>query len=155
VHDETVKGINEGLSLEQIRARVELPPELGELSYLQPGYGRVEWGVNGVYRQYIGWYDFNPSHLNPGPSTQLHSAVVEACGGPAPLARRARRAVSEGDPQLALELTDIMLGAEPGDPEAHALRGEALQRLADTAVNRVDVNIYRAAARDHQAASAE
>ena len=42
VHDETVKGINQGLTLEQIRQQVRLPDELARMEYLKPYYGRVE-----------------------------------------------------------------------------------------------------------------
>ncbi|HLJ98214.1 MAG TPA: MBL fold metallo-hydrolase, partial [Gemmataceae bacterium] len=68
VHDATVQGIDKGLSLEEIRSQVRLPEELAKLPYLTPSYGRVEWAVHGIYRQYTGWYDFDPAHLNPGRS---------------------------------------------------------------------------------------
>ena|GEM_PF-4539470 len=86
VHDETVKDINQGLTLEQMRQQIRLPDELARLPYLAPIYGRVEWSVNGIYRKYTGWYDFNPAHLNPGTVSTFHRALMEASDGAVTLA---------------------------------------------------------------------
>jgi alkyl sulfatase BDS1-like metallo-beta-lactamase superfamily hydrolase len=146
VHDETVKLINEGRTLEEIRQQVQLPDELAQLPYLQQGYGKVEWAVNGIFRQYTGWYSLNPTDLNPSPRAVLDQAIVQACGSPAPLMRRARQALQEGDNQLVLELTEIVLQAQPQHQPATMLRMRALRRLGARARNGVEQNIYRVAA---------
>jgi alkyl sulfatase BDS1-like metallo-beta-lactamase superfamily hydrolase len=91
VHDETVKRINGGEPLYQIRQEVRLPPDLAAQPYLQPVYGTVEWAVNGVFRQYTGWYDFDPAHLNGGDPAPLERALVEAAGGADAIVQRARK----------------------------------------------------------------
>ena len=155
VHDETVKLINQGKSLEEIRAAVRLPDELVKLPYLAPLYGRVEWGVSGIYKQYTGWYDFNPAHLNPGSAAALHRALVEASGGTAPLLKRTQQAMREGQPQLVLDLTDVILDVEPANTDAHRIRAEALEKLAAAAINGVERNVYLVAAQQHRKAAAK
>ena len=150
VHDETIKRINQGQTLEEIRASVRLPDELARLAYLAPVYGRIEWAINGIYRQYTGWYDFNPSHLNPGSMAAVYRALVEASGGTSSLIKRAEQALRDGQPQIVLELTDIVLGVEPNNAEAHRARAEALEKLAAAAVNGVERNVYRVAAHEHR-----
>lgn len=151
VHDHVVRGINLGLPLETVRASAKLPDELASLPYLQPEYGRVEWAVNGIYRQYAGWYDMNPAHLNPGPTARFKQALLEAAGGADPLIHRAQRALAEEQWQLVLELTDVILAApEPEQAPAHELRATALEKLAQLAENGVERNVYRVAARQHQ-----
>ena len=147
VHDETVKRINQRQSLEEIRSQIKLPDDLSRLPYLQERYGMVKWSVNGIFRQHTGWYSFNPTDLNPGPRSALSQAVIDASGGPVPLVRRARRALREGQHQLVLELTDLILGARPQNPAASAIRLKALQRLGAASENGVEQNIYRTAAR--------
>jgi len=147
VHDETIKRINQGQSLEEIRSQIKLPDDLSRLSYLQERYGMVKWSVNGIFRQHTGWYGFNPTDLNPGPRSALSQAVLDASGGPVPLVRRARRALREGQDQLVLELTDLILGARPQNCAASAIRLKALQRLGAASENGVEQNIYRTAAR--------
>ena len=153
VHDETVQRINKGLTLDEIRRQVHLPEELAKLPYLAPIYGNVEWAVNGIYRQYTGWYDLDPAHLNPGRAEAFARALLEAAGGPDGVLRRAEKALDDGQPQLALELTGVILDADPSHRAAHAIRAKALQRLEEAAENTIERNIYRAAARAHQKAA--
>jgi alkyl sulfatase BDS1-like metallo-beta-lactamase superfamily hydrolase len=148
VHDETVRGINEGLSLDQICRRVRLPKRLARLPYLQPFYGTVEWSVRGIFHNYTGWYDFNPAHLRPQPHAALERAIIEASGGTYPLVERARRALHQGMDQLVLGLTQIVLEAQPQHFRAHKLRLRSLSRLGARATNGVERNIYRTAARE-------
>jgi uncharacterized sulfatase len=146
VHDETVKDINQGLTLEQMRQQIRLPDELARLPYLAPIYSRVEWSVNGIYRKYTGWYDFNPAHLNPVTVSTFHRALVEASDGAVILVKRSQQALYDDQPQLALEIIDVILDVEPNNGKAKTLRAEALEKLAKTTVNIVEPNIYRTAA---------
>jgi alkyl sulfatase BDS1-like metallo-beta-lactamase superfamily hydrolase len=147
VHDETVKRLNQGLSLARIRDEVKLPDDLASLPYLQPGYGTVPWSVNGIYKEYTGWYDFNPADLKPGSKSALSRALLEASGGAAVILKRA---AGESNAQLALELTDVVLAAEPANREAHALRGAALEKLGQAAMNTVERNVYLVAAQEER-----
>jgi alkyl sulfatase BDS1-like metallo-beta-lactamase superfamily hydrolase len=153
VHDETVQGINKGLTLEEIRRQVRLPEELAKLPYLAPIYGNVEWAVNGIYRQYTGWYDLDPAHLNPGRAEAFARALLEAAGGADGVLHRAEKALEDSQPQLALELAGVILDADPSNRAAHAVCAKALQRLDEAAENTIERNIYRAAAQAHQKAT--
>jgi len=148
VHDETVKLINQGVSVEEIRGQVHLPARLARLPYLKQRYGTVRWAVNGIFRHYTGWYHtFNPTDLRPSPRRALYQAILEATGGIEPLLRRSQKALEEGQNQIALELADIVLGVKPRTPRARLVRLQALTRLGRKAENVVEQNIYRTAAR--------
>jgi alkyl sulfatase BDS1-like metallo-beta-lactamase superfamily hydrolase len=149
VHDETVSRINEGKPLHQIRREVRLPAELAALPYLREVYGTVEWSVNGVFRQYTGWYDFDPAHLRGGDPAPLDRALAEAAGGAAPIVKRARQAADEGQLQLALELAEVAIGAG-GDADARRLRVQVLEHMAAHSRNGVERNIYRQAAAEER-----
>jgi glyoxylase-like metal-dependent hydrolase (beta-lactamase superfamily II)/ubiquinone/menaquinone biosynthesis C-methylase UbiE len=146
VHDQTVKLINHGLSLDQIRRRVQLPESLSRLPYLQERYGSVDWSITGIYRHYTGWYDMNPVQLHPGPRPMLHRAVLDSCGSPNRLVQHARRALNDEEPQLALELTEIVLDVHPRHRAAIDVQRAALRRLAALSSNKVAKRIYAAAA---------
>jgi alkyl sulfatase BDS1-like metallo-beta-lactamase superfamily hydrolase len=145
VHDQTVLRMNLGKPLYQIRQEVHLPADLAALPYLQPVYGTVEWAVNGIYRQYTGWYDFDPAHLRGGDPGPLQRALADAAGGTAPILKRAHEAADAGLLQLALELTEVAIGAD-NDAEAHRFHIELLERIAAPSVNGVEKNILREAA---------
>jgi glyoxylase-like metal-dependent hydrolase (beta-lactamase superfamily II)/cyclopropane fatty-acyl-phospholipid synthase-like methyltransferase len=146
IHAETVRGINAGLDLEQIRRRVRLPQRLATLPCLQERYGTVAWAVNGVFQHYLGWYTFKPRDLNPSPSGVFCTALIEACGGNGPLSDQAQQALVQGHAQLALELADVVL-AVADDERAQAVRAEALDQLAEAAQSKVARRVYRVAAR--------
>jgi alkyl sulfatase BDS1-like metallo-beta-lactamase superfamily hydrolase len=152
VHDETVKRINDGEPLYRIRQEVRLPPDLASQPYLQPVYGTVEWAVTGVFRQYTGWYDFDPAHLNSGDAAPLQRALVEAARGSGAILLRALKAEAEGQLQLALELTEVLIAAGDNTAAAHGLRAELLERLAAQTSNDVARNIYREAAAEERKA---
>jgi alkyl sulfatase BDS1-like metallo-beta-lactamase superfamily hydrolase len=146
VHDETVKGINQGLPVEQIRRGVRLPEDLAKLAYLTEGYGKVTWAVNGIYRQYTGWYDLNPTSLRRNPHGLLERTLLAASGGAGPLNTQARAAFEADRHQLVLELTDIVLAAQPRNEVAVALRIGSLRMLGERARNGVERNLYLGAA---------
>ncbi|HLY16712.1 MAG TPA: alkyl sulfatase dimerization domain-containing protein [Bryobacteraceae bacterium] len=145
VHEQTVKRINDGEPLYKIRDGVRLPPDLAALPYLQPVYGTVAWAVNGVFRQYTGWYDFDPAHLNGGDPEVLDGALAEAAGGSAAIVERARKAQADGQLLLALELAEVAIAAD-NNAAAHHLRKDLLERLAAQAANGVARNVYLEAA---------
>lgn len=153
VHDETVKRLNKGMAVHQIRAEVKLPDELAKLPYLQPIYGTVEWGVNGVVRNYTGWYDMNPTNLNSNGTEERSRLLVEAAGGPQALMPKVAAAAEQGRHQLVLDLTDVILEAAPEFAPAHEARAAALMKLAERAENPVTVNVYRGAAQRHREAA--
>jgi len=153
VHDETVKCINQGLSLYQTREKVALPEHLAKQPYLAEVYGRVAWSVNGIYRQYTGWYDLNPANLNPGSRSELHSAIVQAVGDIDPIFQRAQKAFKDQQFQLSLELVTIVLDAQPDHQPSHQLAAQVLRRLASQSTNTVQKNIYLGAAQEHTKAS--
>src|SRR5215469_1003230 len=148
VHDETVNQINHGRSLDEIIRHVALPPRLAGLPYLQERYGTVAWSVTGIFSQYTGWYNLNPAALNSSPRSVLHQALLDATEGPARLLDRATRALGEGQNQLALELSDIVLTALPSNWRAHRISQQALQSLAVETENPVARNIYLRAAKE-------
>jgi pimeloyl-ACP methyl ester carboxylesterase/glyoxylase-like metal-dependent hydrolase (beta-lactamase superfamily II) len=147
VHDETLRGIDKGWPLDQIRSRVLLPSTLRNLPYLQERFGTVAWSIDAIFRHYVGPYTFNPTDLDPSPRSILFRAVVETCGETA-LIDRARQELARGRYQLALELADIVLAAGR-NAHALALRTEALAGLAEAARSSAARNIYRESVTSH------
>ncbi len=73
---------------------------------------------------------------------------METSGGAVTLVKRSQQALYDDQPQLALEIIDVILDVEPNNGEAKALRTQALEKLAKTTVNTVEPNIYRTAAQN-------
>ncbi|HBL86073.1 MAG TPA: MBL fold metallo-hydrolase, partial [Alcanivorax sp.] len=74
--------------------------------WLQEFYGKVSWSVRSVFDGYLGWFDGNPSTLQPLPGEQQARHMAELAGGEQALADKARAALEQGDAQWALSLSD-------------------------------------------------
>jgi alkyl sulfatase BDS1-like metallo-beta-lactamase superfamily hydrolase len=110
VHDETVRGMNEGKDVWTLMREIELPPELevGE------GYGKVSWSVRAIWENYAGWFHHHSTtELYPLPAWTVHPDLVELAGGADAVAKRAREKLQAGAPVEAIQLAEVALAVAP------------------------------------------
>jgi len=99
VHDQTIQGINGGLTPDELVDVVRLPPGLARHPYLQEHYGKVEWSVRGIFNGYLGWFDGDAATLEPASLEERAAAMASLAGGADGLlaaARDALRALGRG-----------------------------------------------------------
>jgi alkyl sulfatase BDS1-like metallo-beta-lactamase superfamily hydrolase len=134
VHDETVKGMNEGKSVFQLMQEIKLPPglQMGET------YGTVAWSVRGIYDGYAGWFDGNPSNMYPTPPSAIYGILVEMSGGPDAVADRAGKMIADGEFVKGLYLADMALEAESDNKAALSVRLAALGALEARSKNSME-----------------
>ncbi len=129
VHDQTIRGINRGLTPDELVEEVQLPPHLKESPYLREYYGKVSWSVRALFSGQLGWFGGNSSQLHRLGPRKRAEMMSEIAGGRAKLTEFARKAGREGRHQAALELTDHLLQLEPGDAAVREIRVRALRAL--------------------------
>ncbi|MBN2179137.1 MAG: MBL fold metallo-hydrolase [Deltaproteobacteria bacterium] len=142
VHDQTIRHMNLGFTPDEIVERVKLPPHLAKLPYLHEYYGTVPWSVRAVYNGYIGWFDGNPSNLFPLPPRERAERFAEIAGGKEKILKEATKAVSDGEYQWALELTDYLLVLEPENQMARNCKARALRTLGERQIAATARNYY-------------
>jgi alkyl sulfatase BDS1-like metallo-beta-lactamase superfamily hydrolase len=125
VHDETVKGMNDGKDVFTLMREIKLPAELD----LGEDYGKVSWSVRGIYDGYVGWFDLNPASMYASPPTAADADLVQLAGGPAVVAAKSREVSEGGDAVRGLRLADAALANEPTNREALEAKLFALQTL--------------------------
>ena len=126
---ETLRGMNEGLTPDELAESVRLPESLASLPYLQEYYGTVEWSVRSIYTGYLGWFDGNPTrlgHMNPKERAGKTAAMM---GGAARVLEEGRSALERGEAQWTAELCDILLDCGQEREAAAALKADALTEL--------------------------
>ena len=129
VHDAVVTGMNAGKTVEQLMAEIQLPPELA----LTQEHGKISWAVKSIWEYYATWFHFDKTtELYAVPVDTVYADIVEAAGADA-LAVKAKGHMDANDPLKALHLVDIVLGAEPKNTQALAVRRSALEQLLETA----------------------
>ena len=158
IHDETVKGMNRGLTPDELAATVRLPERLANKDYLRPFYGHPEWGVRSVFAGYLGWFDGNPTNLFRLPPREEAERFVKLAGGAENLRSAAREALAGGngaDAQWAAQLADRLLALDADDAVAKELKADALTELARRSVTATARNYYLTVARGLRADPAD
>jgi glyoxylase-like metal-dependent hydrolase (beta-lactamase superfamily II) len=147
IHDQVVERMNQGRWLEQIWHEVEPPADLASARWLQPSYGHPKFIVQGVWRQYGGWWDGNPASFFPA-RTDAQAREIVAAAGADPLLARARELQQAGDLALACHLVDWVRRAEPDNADAWRLWRDLFAVRAENEPNMMARNTFRHAARD-------
>ena len=129
VLSETLTRMNRGETADEIAATLQLPPRLRDLPYLQEFYGTVAWSVRSIFTGYLGWFDGNPTNLNPLAPKDRASKLIAAMGGRDEVLGALQSALQAETYQWALELADLLLTIDPGDTGVRASKARALVAL--------------------------
>jgi len=151
--DQTLALMNQGARLDDVVHGVELPEALLARPYLRPSYDDPRFIVRNLWRLYGGWYDGNPAHLMPAPERDLAATLAELAGGAGALAERAEALAEAGRLDLACHLAELASRAAPGDAGVHRVRAAVFGLRAQGETSLMARGIYRAAARDSEAAA--
>jgi alkyl sulfatase BDS1-like metallo-beta-lactamase superfamily hydrolase len=155
VHDEVIKGMNQGKTVDELAHEIELPENLANLPYLQEYYGRVNWSVRGIYQRYAGWYDGHGTSLNPLPPGYKAREMVALSGGADKVLARAIELQQNGEYQLSCELCDMVISANPKDKVARLIKADNLEHMAVEQFNLNSFGFYVSAAALERKAAAE
>jgi alkyl sulfatase BDS1-like metallo-beta-lactamase superfamily hydrolase len=146
LHDETLRMMNAGATLDDIVHAVRAPAHLLERPYLKPIYDEPAFVVRNIWRLYGGWWDGNPAHLKPAPEAALARELAMLAGGPARLAERAAALADAGDLALACHLAELAHRAAPDDAAIRATRADVYGRRAAAESSLMARGVFRAAA---------
>ena len=145
---ETLKFINQGLTPDELVEAVKLPPDLAAKPYLQEFYGTVQWSVRSIFTGYLGWFDGNPTNLNPlAPKTEAEH-MAGLAGGSESLYQKAQNALDREDFQWAMQLADYLMILEEYVPEAKQIKIQSCRALARKQTSACGRNYYFVCARE-------
>lgn len=153
VLEETIAGMNRGLTADELVLAVRLPARLAKKPYLQEFYGTVAWSVRAIYSGNLGWFDGNPTSLFPLSPHDRAGRMAELAGGEAALLDAARKALDSGDFQWAAELADHVMLLDPDGADARRLKADALLALGVRQKSANARNYYITSARELEAAA--
>jgi alkyl sulfatase BDS1-like metallo-beta-lactamase superfamily hydrolase len=148
IHDQTLRLINEGLTMREIAEVLELPPELAEEWHCRGYYGSLSHNAKAVYQRYMGWFDGNPARLWEHTPIESAKRYVEFMGGSERLLEQARHSFDAGDYRWVAEVVNHVVFAEPDNGAARELQADALEQLGYGAENATWRNFYLMAAEE-------
>src|SRR6266404_7569889 len=131
VHDQTIRNMNKGLTPDELVEVVsKLPPHLANHPWLGEFYGTVKHSVREIYVGYLGWFEGDPTFLDPLPRGERAARYVEQMGGHDRVLESALGAYDKGDYQWAAELLTYLIRVNKDDAQARSLKAKALRGLA-------------------------
>lgn len=142
IYNETVEGINEGLTPVELSKQIQLPDHLRDQRALQEFYGTVPWSVRSVYSGLLGWFDGNATNLFPLSASERAKRIAKLAGGVEHISESAQKALKEGDAQWAAELADHLLALDDNDRSAKLLKADALTVLGEQQTSANGRNYY-------------
>ncbi len=120
--------------------------------YLRQYYGTVPHAVRAIYAGLLGWFDGNPTTLNPMEPKLRAGKVAELAGGVEALTGQMNAALEKEDFQWALELSDHLKWIDEGDRErARQVKIQSLRGLAAREYNAPNRNYYHTYANELEA----
>ena len=142
VHDQTIRGINRGLTPDELVETVKLPPHLRDHPYLRELYGTVEWSVRSVFTGYLGWFDGDTGTLSPAPPDERAAGYLALAGGPEGVRAAVREALDQERWAWAAELASHLVRADPENAGDRALKAQALRELGRLSISPNGRNYY-------------
>jgi len=129
LHDQVVEHINKGTHITEMIHKVKIPEHLKKSPFLLANYSRPEFFVYNVYRWYHGYFDGNPAHLLPRPEKEVMSEISKLIGSSEKIIKRAQELLDQDQAQLALEILDILIQADPENIEGRKMRIKLLEKI--------------------------
>ena len=145
---ETLACMDKGMGIEATVDAVTLPEHYRQLPYLQEHYGTVAWSVRSIYTGYLGWFDGNPTNLNPLSPHERAAKSIDQMGGRDAVSDAVARALDAGDTQWALELADLLLTLDPGHAGMRRAKARGLMELARQETSANGRHYYIASAKE-------
>ncbi|MXV89497.1 MAG: alkyl/aryl-sulfatase [Acidimicrobiia bacterium] len=148
VYHATIEGMNAGRTPDELVEEVRLPDDLADHPLLREYYGTVAWSVRSIFNGVLGWFDGNPTRLNPLHPAERARRVAGLAGGAGVLLERAGEALAGGDAQWAAELCDMLLALDFEPTQVMALKADALDEIASGMVTATGRNYLHSCARE-------
>ncbi len=129
IHDQTLRLANQGLTPAEIAEEIELPEALRSGLSERGYYGTLRHNAKAVYQLYFGWYDGNPSNLDPLPPAEAGRRYVALMGGADTVLREGAAAAERGEYRWAATLAGHLVFADPDSAAARELLARAYDQL--------------------------
>jgi alkyl sulfatase BDS1-like metallo-beta-lactamase superfamily hydrolase len=125
--DQTVRGANLGLTLDELTSFVQLPEHFQQRYQTQQFYGVAEHHVRQIYTGLFGWFDEDEAKLFPTPAPFRSRKLIDGFGGIDKVRGIIDQALADADYRWAIELSSWLVRASLND-RGRADAGETQDR---------------------------
>jgi alkyl sulfatase BDS1-like metallo-beta-lactamase superfamily hydrolase len=153
LHDESLRRMNHGETMQELAEEIQLPPALASLWHTQGYYGSLNHNTKAVYQHYLGWWDGNPLTYHQHPPAQTGERLIRMLGGIEAALDSLDVFFEEGDYRWVAQVCAWVLFAQPDSARARELGAAALDQMAIQTMNASWRNIFLTGAQELRAAN--
>jgi len=137
IYDQTIRGINLGLSPDELVEFIILPEELAESPYLQQLYGEIPYYIRQIYNGIMGWFGNDAATLHRVSLGVEAEKIISGFGGEEKVLTEIKMALSGREYAWAAQLATYLMHKDPDHQDAGLLKAKALRHIgqATTAAN--------------------
>ena len=128
--DQTLRGINKGLSPDQLKEYVRLPAHLADFPNNAETYSEFFYFPLQMYNHIFGWFDGDAASIHRMPQDEEARRIVEGFGGAATVFGQHEAALAEGDLVWASRLLGWLRAAAPAEKRFALAHAEVLRQIA-------------------------
>jgi alkyl sulfatase BDS1-like metallo-beta-lactamase superfamily hydrolase len=140
--DQTVRGINKGLTLGELTEEVQLPSLYAESYFQTQFYGVVEHHVRQIHAGLRGWFDGDEAALFPVPPAERAAKMIAGFGGADVVRTQVDAALADNDIRWAIDMaTWLVRSPDPDDAASEADRARLATALRAIARRTTAANI--------------
>lgn len=132
IWDQTVRGMNRGLTIGELTEFVALPKRFQRTYFTQQFYGVVPHHVRQVHNGVRGWFDGDGATLFPVAPAVEAERIIAGFGGRDTIAAQADAALEANDPKWAIQLATWLLRVNDQDAEGRRIKAAGLRSIAQT-----------------------
>jgi len=141
--DQSVRLINKGYTpVELQHALKEFPEEVTDPPYTVPMYGTPFTMVPEFFTGWVSWFTGDSTDLFPSPNGKKAERLTALMGGVEAVLDAAKADHAAGDHQLAAELAQIALRADPDNQDARLVKAAALRARGYQEINPIARSWY-------------
>jgi len=150
IHNQALRLINSGMKIQDVGQAVEeiVPEDLSKVWHTHGYHGTYSHNARGVVNRYIGFYDGNPSNLNPLQLKPEALKFVEYMGGSVSILEKAKGDFDSGNYRFVATAVNKLVTAEPNNWEARHLLADAYEQLGYQSEGPQWRNAYLTAAKE-------
>lgn len=137
VYNQTIRGINFGLSPDELVETIVLPDSLAKSPYLKQVYGEIPYYIRQIYNGIMGWFGNDTSTLHRIPLKLEAEKIISGFGGEETVIGEIKTALNNREYTWAAQLATYILRTAPDHPTAKQLKADAIRHIgqATTAAN--------------------
>ncbi len=135
IHDQTLRGIDNGYTANELSQMITLPEWFEERSWLTQVRSEIPWHVKQIYYEQVGWFDGNPSSLVSVSDDDRAKKIIEGFGGIDYVLDEIRMLIDNEDYVWASELATYVLQVDPDNSDAKSLKAFTLRVLGQQMIS--------------------